>query len=58
MSKRVHFWLMVLNASFVGINAYFMTVLENATPNALAAFVCLAGFCIAFSNYINPNNNI
>lgn len=49
---------MIVNAAFVLINAYFMTVLENTTVNALAAFVCLAGFCIAFSNYMNPDNNV
>lgn len=57
MTKRVHFWLMIVNAAFVGINAYFMTVLEDSTVNALSAFICLAGFCIAFSNYINSENN-
>ena len=53
MSKKLNFWLMVLNAMFVVLNSFFMMTLENSTPNALAAFVCLAGFCIAFSHYIN-----
>lgn len=53
MSKKLSFCLMVLNAMFVALNSFFMMILESSTPNALAAFVCLAGFCIAFSHYIN-----
>ena len=48
--------MMILNALFVGTNAYFMTILQDSTNNALAAFVCLAGFCIALNNYINSES--
>jgi len=52
MSKRVSFWLMVLNGIFILLNAGFMAV-NGDTVNLIAGLVCVAGFASALNNYLN-----
>ncbi len=54
MSHKYDIFLMVINAIFAIINGFFVVIgTSYSGVNLIAAIWCMAGFCIALSNYLN-----